>query len=368
MVCEEILRQTARDSRRQFLKRAPAGAAALVSGGVLGQGGRPLRAPGRSRGQVSLVAGGDPREVAYKSLKPFEDEIAKAISGKQVVIKVNVGQVDKDVWLNASDVNQIRGILDFLKPVYDKTVVIGEGTATPNTSTFVGYRNFGYLALEREYKVKLVDLNGEPTVVRSILAQDLSPLPVNLIHTYLDPSVYLISATRLKNSGGVVATLSLKNAVMGAPVHHWRQRAGEWVNEKHKIHSWKGPAGRKGQNLNIFLLAQMGIAPDLAVLDGTTGMEGNGPVKGTPVKHGVGLAGTDWLACDRLAVELMGYDWNLVRYLKWCGDAVMGEADLGKMDILGPDYRKHIVKYKRHDNYEGQIAWIFEDTKEGLRP
>ena len=132
---------------------------------------------------------------------------------------------------------------------------------------------------------------------------------------YLDPDVYLISAARMKNSGGVVVTLSLKNVVMGAPINHYKQKNVTDRNEKQKVHSWRGKWNRKGQTINMFLISQMGIYPDLAVIDGVVGMEGDGPVQGTPVEHGVAIASTDFLAADRLGVELMGYDYNLMKYL-----------------------------------------------------
>ena len=361
----EVLKYIKEVDRRHFLSTMAAGAAGAAAGAHLFSSEAKAKVvdTSQSRGRVSLVTGTDPREVAYNSLLPFKSAIETAIQNKQVVIKPNIGQVFSEDWLNASDANHIRGILDFLKLIYDRQVIIGEGTATPEASTFTGYENFGYTALTREYNCRLADLNDDSTSLKCIQANDLHPMPVNIIDTYIDPDVYLISAARLKNSGGVLVTLSLKNIVMGSPVHHYREKGLTWVNEKHKIHSWKGMWSRKGQSINIFLLAQMGIQPDLAVLDGTTGMEGNGPVDGTPVEHGVGLAGIDWLAVDRVGAELMGYDWNMVKYLKWCGDAGMGEADLSKITILGPDYREHIVKYKTHQRYFEHIAWIDLDER-----
>ena len=226
-------------------------------------------------------------------------------------------------------------------------------------STFEGFKNYGYLPLEKEYNVTFIDLNDCTTVKRFIQAPNRHPMAVNLIDMYLDPNVYLISATRFKNSGGVIATLSLKNIVMSSPINHYKQQSAEGRNEKQFMHSW----GRRGLSYNIFHVASMGIVPDLAVLDGVVGMEGNGPVNGTPVEHGIALASTDWLAADRVAVELMGYDYRLLKYLNWCGEAGMGEDDLSKIKILGPDYTKHIVKYKLNENYEEQVAWIYEDEK-----
>ncbi len=369
---KEFERLTMNFYRRDFLKLLSAGTAGLGAAGLAGCSPQfqtahtPRRggAVGDRKSTVSFVVSADHREAAYNALKPLEREVSKAIGSKKVVIKPNVGQVEKDKWLNATDANQLRGILDFLKPIYDRKVIIAEGTAAPPlktgpNSTLNGYRNYGYLDLEREYNVKFVELNDYPTIRRFIPAPNRHPQGINLINMYLDPDVYLISATRLKNSGGVICTLSLKNIVMGAPINHYKQKLAANRNEKHLMHAW----GRRGQHYNIFRVATMGVQPDLAVLDGVVGMEGNGPVKGTPVEQGVALASADWLAADRLGVELMGYDYKLLKYLCWCGEAGMGHDNLADMDIIGPDYRPHIVSYKHPDNIQEQLEWIYEDEE-----
>ena len=121
--------------------------------------------------------------------------------------------------------------------------------------------------------------------------------------------------------------------------------------------------GNRGQSWNIFMLAASGIQPHLAVLDGVVTMEGDGPLNGTPVEHGVAVASTDWLAADRLATELMGVDYSLVKYLEWCGMMGYGTDDLDAMKIIGPDWRPHVMQYKMNRNYEKQTAWVHEDTQ-----
>jgi uncharacterized protein (DUF362 family) len=91
------------------------------------------------------------------------------------------------------------------------------------------------------------------------------------------------------------------------------------------------------------------------VIDGFEGMEGNGPNSGTPVDHRVCVASTDWLAADRVAVELMGVDFSKIGYLNYCAQAGLGMADLGKIEIVGENLKDHIKPYKLHDNIEKQL-------------
>ncbi len=50
--------------------------------------------------------------------------------------------------------------------------------------------------------------------------------------------------------------------------------------------------------------------PQLTIMDARTGIEGNGPTKGKPVKMGLMLTGNDALAVDITATEIMKLDWK----------------------------------------------------------
>jgi len=349
--------QCSQSDRRSFIRRFSAGAAGLAACSLFKSGTAPARTAPAKPGRVSLVAEKDQRAASFKALKPLEDEIGQAVEGKQVIIKVNMGQVRKDLRLNATDVNFVRGILDFLKPIYHNKVILAESTAAGAQSTMVGFENFGYMPLLKEYRVKFVDLNDRPATTQWILGDTFHPLGIDIIDTYLDPSVYLISATRLKTHDNIFATLSLKNVVMSAPINRYKQKSREGRNEKPKMHS----GGNRGLSYNMFLLAKMGVRPDCSVLDGVVGMQGDGPVSGPHIEHGVALASTDWLAADRLGVELMGIDYREVKYLQWCAEAGLGSDDLSNITVIGPDYKKHIVTYKLHSNIETQREWVRND-------
>ena len=87
-------------------------------------------------------------------------------------------------------------------------------------------------------------------------------------------------------------------------------------------------------------------------------MEGNGPVGGTPVEeHRVAVASLDWLA-DGVAVALMGIDLEKVGYLNYCAAAGTGEAQLDRMEILGPRVSDHVRKYRLADNVDKQLEWM----------
>ena len=203
-----------------------------------------------------------------------------------------------------------------------------------------------------------MDLDQEEfEIIHTFNEKDFRPHPVRTSSLILDPDTYVISSARMKTHDRVLATLSLKNIVFGAPVKDmgfsWgaNRKAGT-KNDKPIAHG----GGFRGINYNLFALAPV-LHPDLAVIDGFEGMEGDGPNAGTPVDHRVCVAGTDWLAADRVAIELMGIDFANVGYLNFCADAGMGESDLSKIGIIGEKLVDHIRTYKLNDNLEKQLIW-----------
>jgi hypothetical protein len=156
----------------------------------------------------------------------------------------------------------------------------------------------------------------------------------------------------------VVATLSLKNIIFGAPIKdrgfasRGRGKAGA-KTDKPIAHG----GGIRGINYNLFALAQR-LHPHLAVVDGYQGMEGFGPTRGTAVEHRVCVVSPDWLAADRVTVELMGIDFAKIGYLNYCAAAGLGQGDLKKIEIIGEPLARHIKTYKLAPNIEHQLTWM----------
>jgi uncharacterized protein (DUF362 family) len=346
--------------RRNFLKRLYAGSALLSVGGLGGVHEAIAKSKVTDKSEVSFVTGKDRREMVYKALKPFQKEVEEAIGSKQVIIKANAGLAEMKYADCSTHADELRGVLDFLKEIHDRQVVITEGTASAKCSAFVGFENYGYLPLEKEYNLRLTDANDQPYTLRWIQGGKHQPVGVNIINQFTDPNVYLISAARLKTHNAVVGTYSLKNCAMGSPVCHWRKAGAAQENEKSKMHGGEGSIGGRELSYNLFLLAQLGVQPDLAIVDGVNAIEGDGPWDGTIVDHQVVVASTDFVATDRLCSELMGIDPKLMKYLEWCSNAGMGNFDLDKIKVNGPDYKKHIIKYKMNSNFDWQVSWLRE--------
>jgi uncharacterized protein (DUF362 family) len=312
--------------------------------------------PPRPSSRVALTAGDDHVDQVFRGLKTFQDEIAKAIGDRRVVIKPN--NVAIDVPLSATPADCLEGILEFLKSIgkLDSAVIAESAGMGP---TLEGFANYGYPRVAAKYGAKLVDLDQEPHDVVHVFDQrDFRPRAVRMSRLLLDRNSYLISAAKVKTHDQVVATLSLKNIIFGAPIKdqgfasRGRGKAGA-KTDKPIAHG----GGIRGINYNLFALAQR-LHPDLAVIDGYEGMEGHGPSRGTAVDHRICVVSRDWLAADRVAVELMGIDFAKIGYLNFCAQAGLGEGDLQKIEIAGEPLARHIKTYQPAPNIEQQLIWM----------
>jgi len=338
-------------TRRGFLKASLIGGATALAAGRLtswaGESAAPAAVKAKSR--VALATGSDRANLAFKALEPFKKEIAAAIGDRLVILKPNMVVTDEP--LAASAAANLEGILEFLKSIGKTRAVIAESTASgPATD---GFSNYGYNKVAAKYGVQMVDLDTQPFETLFCWDEtDLRPHPCRMSKMLLDPGHFIISAAKFKTHDRVVATLSLKNIVVGAPV---KEPGSTWGGSSDKAITHGG--GFRGINYNLAALAPA-LHPHLAVIDGYEGLQGNGPINGTPVDQKVCVAGMDWLAADRVAVELMGIDFAKVGYLNYCAQiGTLGQADLSKIEIIGPAIKDHVRKYQLPDNVDEQLIW-----------
>ena len=76
--------------------------------------------------------------------------------------------------------------------------------------------------------------------------------------------------------------------------------------------------------------------PDFAIVDGIMGMEGNGPIQGTPKAAGVLLFGDDPVAVDATACRVMRLLPEKVDYLTRAG-TMLGHVEASKIQQLGEE-------------------------------
>ena len=306
--------------------------------------------PGR-RSVVSVSNGDSRRKNVFEALVAIEDQIMPSLKTKKhVVIKPNLVSTTKQ--LAATHVDALHGILDFLEPRFNGPVVIAESSAGYSLE---GFDNFGYGQLAGEHKpleVSLVDLNEEGKYqTHTILNGDLHMVPVRLAARLLDPDAYIICCAILKTHNTVVATLSLKNMARRAPA----QSPQRGPLERQTALSW-----RRAPNARGYCAMAQKLQPywGATVLDGWEGMEGNGPTAGTAVPSRIAVASTDYVAADRVGVEVMGINPDWIGYLNFCAQSGLGQNDLTQIEIRGPKLADVTKKYAMHKDLERELRWM----------
>ena len=153
-------------------------------------------------------------------------------------------------------------------------------------SALARYKKFGYLGLEKEFGVELVDLNQGEWESIEVYDTGLRPMILHFSRMVIN-SDYRIAIGPAKTHDFVGVTLSIKNLAMGA--------LSDATGDKQKMHQ-----GYPVHNLNLYLLAKA-YPLQLSVIDGYIGMEGDGPVVGEPVEWRVAIsklrAGSRRLSC-----------------------------------------------------------------------
>jgi uncharacterized protein (DUF362 family) len=272
--------------------------------------------------QVAIVHGSDRKQIIRKTL-----ELIKPQTSKQIVVKPNF--VSTTNQLAATHVEHVEAIIQyFFDNNYNKKIIIAESAALGET--WDGFRNFGYIELAKKYDIELMDLQDDDH--SELKLQDGTR--VKIASTLLDKNNYIISAAKLKTHDTVIMTGALKNILVGAI-----------ISDKSAIHQ-----GIPEINRNLFLLAKH-LHPDLSSIDGLVGMQGNGPVTGTPIDVGVGLAGQDSIAVDATAARIMGINPEDVGYLYYCAKAGLG--------TLNPELDSELKakKFQLHDSVDRQFQW-----------
>jgi uncharacterized protein (DUF362 family) len=303
-----------------------------------------------SHSSVSFTTGTERRQMLNEVLKPFQNEIKAGLKKKQLIIKPNMVVTNNP--LCATHVDAMRALLEFIKPMYNGQIIIAESSSSVNSSD--GFKNYGYLDLAKDFNVKFIDINTSSTGTPvCIMDRNLHLDKIQVSDLLTNKDNFVISISRLKTHNTVVMTGAVKNLAMGAPLNPGAVNGAKPISYKRNMHS----GGGRFLHYNIFLEAPY-ILPDFAIIDGLEGMEGNGPISGTPVDHRIAMASFDPIAIDSMAARLMGIPLENVGYLNYCAAAGLGNVDRDKIDIIGgKDPDKSVITYKLPNNINSQLEW-----------
>ena len=257
---------------------------------------------------VAIVKGERGHEPVFKALDLIDYK--QALEGyDKVLIKVNF--ITDKTWNTGATTDPIvvEAIIKKLEDLPLKIYVVeSDATITNADKAFektgmkdmcerndVEWLNLRYV----KDKIKLNISNGE--ALQSIIVPRL----------VMESAV--ISAAKLKTHINTTVTLGMKNMFGLLP------------------DKFKGKYHMKGISKVVVDINTV-LRPALTVIDGFVGMEGRGPVDGTPVQMNLIIAGKDVVATDATAARIMGFNPYEITHIRKAFEKGLGSSEA---QILG---------------------------------
>jgi uncharacterized protein (DUF362 family) len=274
----------------------------------------------------------------------------------------------------------IRALARLMKQA-GKEVTIGEGSAAAQgfNATASGealwtrkqplidglqrhvFDQLGYSSLGRQLDVPLINLHSGDMVSVDVpggLAYDRLSL-----HHSLSEVDLLCSVPMMKTHALATVTLGMKNLIGLYP-------GTVYGTVRARVHDHAADRGSPGvsyETLDMVRANKLG----LVVIDGSTAMEGNGPVLGTLVPMNVIVAGTNPLATDMVAARIMGFEPSEVPTFVCARRTGMTPGKLEEIEIRGASIASVERKFVRPRIYswnEIRHVWGVKEVRRRGQP
>jgi uncharacterized protein (DUF362 family) len=248
----------------------------------------------------------------FEHFRPFVP-----VAGKRVVLKPNLVEYHPDRVIN-TDPRFVDGVIEFFKREGAAEIIVAEGPGHWRNAQFL-VRESGLGAVLRKHGVRFVDVNHDEPVKLPNLGRLTGLEFLYLSKTVAEAEVF-VSLPKLKTHHWAGATLSLKNLFGTLPgiCYGW---------PKNELH-WRGIP----RSIVDIALTR---TPHLAIVDGVVGMEGDGPINGSPKQVGAVVMGIDLVAVDATCCRLMGLPPERVHTLMIAQEKRLGFVAEEKIPQLG---------------------------------
>lgn len=233
--------------------------------------------------------------ILQAQFQHFRDKVP--LAGKRVVLKPNLVEYHRDKVINTNP-RVVEAVIQLCKAEGAAEIIVAEGPGHWRNVEFL-VKESGLGEVLEKHGVPFVDINHDEPVKTPNLGR-LTGLEYLYLSRTVAAAEVLISLPKLKTHHWAGATLSLKNLFGTLPgiCYGW---------PKNELH-WRGID-------NSIVDIALTRTPDLAIVDGIVGMEGDGPLNGTAKPFGALIMGADLVAVDATCCRLMCLDPERIAYL-----------------------------------------------------
>lgn len=237
-------------------------------------------------------------QAVYDNLNEFDRRTGftkQLHTYKHILIKPNLVSVYHDCGMKnkdypeSTDPRVLDAVVAYMKR-YNQNIVIIESSGKP-MPTKTSFKVSGIDRIAKHYKIGLVALETA-SVVRYMLpkAQVMKEVYIpEILAEVVRGESYYISVPKLKTNLYTKVTLGFKNAMGTIPYFLRERNHNYYINKK------------LADLLYLF-------SPNLVVIDGIIGGEGNTPAPVDPVYVGVIISGDNTVEVDKAATHIMGID------------------------------------------------------------
>ncbi len=241
-------------------------------------------------------------------LKGFQElKITSAeVAGKRVLLKPNLVEPHAGISHINTHPMVVRAAAEAFLHLGAAEILVAEGAGHRRDSLLI-LEESGLADVLYEDKIPFTDFNTGPVVKAKNLGRK-SKLGDLILPEELVRADVVVSLAKMKTHHWAGVTLSMKNmfGVMPGIVYGW---------PKNVLHR----AGITESILDI----NATVKAHVAIVDGIVGMQGDGPIMGTPVRSNVLVIGRNFPAVDATCSRIMGINPNKIPYLRaasgWLG-------------------------------------------------
>ena len=228
------------------------------------------------------------------------------VRGKRVVLKPNLVEFDQNTVINTHP-KMVHAALEAFRSAGAADVRVAEGPGHRRVTLDLADAA-GYFSTFPKFESLFTDLNLDEVTKVNLVRPHSKLTSLYLPNTVLGCDL-LVSMPKMKTHHWVGATLSMKNLFGLVPggVYGWPKNVLHWAG-----------IGESIADLHTL------FPRTFSIVDGIVGMEGIGPIQGTPRPMWIVVAGADPVAVDATCCRIMHIDPRRVSYLTLAA----GEAQL----------------------------------------
>ena len=242
--------------------------------------------------------------------------------GRRVLVKPNVNFPTRESGVNTNPAI-IESLIQLLMDSGVDEVAIGEGSGIESDTSRI-FKATGYDEIAEKTGARLIDFDSSEKVKLEV-PNGLALKDLEIPKPLLDYDV-LINVPLAKTSICTTVTLCLKN-LMGI------------LSKRYKV-----KAHLSGLSQAIVDIHKA-VKPELNILDATVGMEGFGPISGTPKRTNWILMSRSAVELDSVAAKLMGIEPSDIEHLKRASEQGLGTIEASEIDLSGIDLEKDSVRF-----------------------